>query len=218
MLRFICTAVAVLGLGTALTATALAQATIEGVVNSPIAPPPPVSPSVAMRYGPGVKIATPDTAVPVVYLEGSFPASTNTIKVEIGQKNLQFMPGMLVVQKGTTVEFPNQDDLYHSVFSYSKVKRFDLGRYLKTEKPAAQTFDQPGVIKLFCEIHEHMRGTILVLDTPHFTKTSTNGTFKLENLPAGKYVLKAWLNEKTTWEQPVELKAGETLKANFPPK
>jgi hypothetical protein len=114
------------------------------------------------------------------------------------------------------VEFPNQDDIYHNVFSYSKAKRFDLGRYLKDEKPAAQRFDKAGVVKLYCEIHSHMRATILVLDTPYFQKTDTNGTFRLTGLPAGKFTLKAWADEKNVWEKPVELKDGETLKLNFP--
>jgi plastocyanin len=199
-----------------MTHRACGQATIEGVVKAPALPTPPPGPNQRYQNKGAESVATPDPAVPVVYLEGQFPAPATPPKAEMGQKNLQFGPGLLVVRKGTTVEFPNQDDFYHNVFSYSKPKRFDLGRYLKTEKPAAQVFDQPGTVKLFCEIHEHMRGTILVVDTPHFQKCSTNGTYKLENLPAGKFVLKAWVNEKTTWEKPVELKAGETLKVEFP--
>jgi len=115
-------------------------------------------------------------------------------------------------------EFPNFDDEYHNVFSYSKSKRFDLGRYRKDEKPAVQVFDQPGVVRLRCEIHEHMRGTILVLDTPCFTKTDTNGVYRLENAPAGNFVLKAWVDEKTIYERSVEVKPGETLKVDFPGK
>ena len=95
---------------------------------------------------------------------------------------------------------------------------FDLGRYRKDEKPAAQVFEQPGVVRLRCEIHEHMRGTILVVDTPCFTKTDTNGVYRLENAPAGNFVLKAWVDEKTIYERPVEVKSGETLKVDFPAK
>ena len=116
------------------------------------------------------------------------------------------------------VEFPNHDDLYHNVFSYSKTKRFDLGRYRKDEKPAAQLFDKPGVVKLNCEIHEHMRGIILVLDTPYFTKTDTNGHYRLESLPAGRFTLKAWLNEKITLQREVELDTGKILVVDFPAK
>jgi hypothetical protein len=132
------------------------------------------------------------------------------------QKHFQFAPGILPIQKGTSVEFPNLDDAYHNVFSYSKAKRFDLGRYRKDEKPAALVFDKPGVAKLYCEIHEHMRGTILVLDTPYFVKTDSSGKYRLDHLPTGKYTLKAWIDEKTVLEKPVELKDGDTIKVDFP--
>lgn len=128
------------------------------------------------------------------------------------QKNFQFHPGVLPIQKGTVVEFPNLDEDYHNVFSFSKVKRFDLGRYRKDEKPATQTFSQPGVVKLYCEIHEHMRGAILVVDTPYFTVTDASGKFRLDNLPAGNFTLKVWVNEKTTLSQPVALAEGQTAR------
>ena len=160
------------------------------------------------------------TGLPPSSLEGVFSARpTNAPAPRIlGQKNLQFAPALLPIQKGTVVEFPNYDDLYHNVFSYSKTKRFDLGRYRKDERPAAQLFDKPGVVKLNCEIHEHMRGIILVLDTPHFTKTDTNGHFRLEGLPAGRFTLKAWLNEKTSLQREVELEAGKTQHVAFSAK
>lgn len=194
----------------------LAQATIEGTVSLP---KPPREPVPLPRYpNQLVQPAAPDPPVAVVYLEGQFPvaAVTNAPRVTVmGQRHFQFTPGLLPIQKGTLVEFPNQDDFYHNVFSYSKTKRFDLGRYRKEEKPAAQLFDKTGLVKLNCEIHEHMRGLILVLDTPHFRKTDTNGQYRLENLPPGQFVLKAWLNEKTVLERPVDLKAGETLRVDF---
>jgi plastocyanin len=195
-----------------------AQAVVEGTVSLPA---PPAGAAALPRYpGQTIQPGPPDPPTAVVYLEGSFPAaSTNAPALRIlGQKNLQFAPALLPVQKGTTVEFPNYDDLYHNVFSYSKTKRFDLGRYRKDERPAAQLFDKPGVIKLNCEIHEHMRGVILVLDTPYFTKTDTNGHYRLEGLPAGHYPLKAWLNEKTTRQADVDLETGKTRRVDFPAK
>jgi hypothetical protein len=164
-----------------------------------------------------VEVTPPDPPVAVVYLEGQFPLATNPPPtVQLWQKGLQFRPGVLPVQVGTAVAFPNGDELYHNVFSYSKPKRFDLGRYRKDDQAAVQVFDKPGVVKLYCEIHEHMRGTILVLNTPHFTRTDTNGAFRLEKLPAGSYALKVWLDEKTTLERPVTLEAGQRLTVDFP--
>lgn len=194
-----------------------AQATVEGTV----AIPRPPAPGPLPRYP--NQIVQPDPPEPptaVVYLAGHFPvAPTNSLPARVvTQKNLQFVPALLPVQTGTLVEFPNLDDFYHNVFSYSKPKRFDLGRYRKEEKPAAQRFDQAGVVKLNCEIHEHMRGIILVVDTPYFQRTDTNGHYRLANLPAGQFVLKAWLNERTLLEHPLELEPGQTLRVDFPPQ
>jgi plastocyanin len=191
-----------------------AGVTIEGVVTLP---KKSAAAAASARYKTPLQVGAADAPAAIVYLEGKFPAAaTNT--VEVGQRHYQFTPGLMAVQKGTKVRFPNYDDDYHNVFTLSKVKRFDLGRYRKDEEPASQTFDQVGVVKLFCEIHEHMRGTVLVLDTPYFAKTAAGGKYALTNLPAGAYALKAWIDEKVVWEKAVELKDGETLKVDFGPK
>jgi hypothetical protein len=133
------------------------------------------------------------------------------------QNDLMFTPSLLAVQVGTRVEFPNLDDTYHNIFSYSPAKRFDLGRYRSDELPVpSELFDVPGLVTLRCDIHEHMRALILVLDTPHFAVSDAQGQYRLEGLPAGRYVLKAWLDSKTTLERAVLLQAGSTLKADFP--
>src|SRR6266496_3031945 len=162
-------------------ADASAEATIEGTV---VLPKPKAGTTTPSRYEnkmPG-EVAPPPAPVAVVYLEGNFssaPATNTTLSAQVMQKAFQFSPAVLPVHAGTAVEFPNLDDSYHNVFSYSKPKRFDLGRYRSDEKPAAVVFDKPGAVKLYCEIHEHMRGVVLVLDTPHFTRTDTNGIYRL---------------------------------------
>jgi plastocyanin len=191
---------------------ARAAATVEGQVKLP--PAPRMSAAALARYENRLPIGQPDAPRAIVYLEGDFPLKTNEV-VKVEQLHYQFSPGVVAVQKGTTVEFPNRDDDYHSVFSLSKTKRFDLGQYRKDEKGPTQTFDQAGLVRLFCAIHEHMRGYILVLETPYFKRTEKDGKYKLENLPAGKYTLKAWVDEKTSYEKAVELKDGETLKVDF---
>ncbi len=121
------------------------------------------------------------------------------------------------MEVGTKVEFPNLDDTYHSVFSYSPAKRFDLGRYPTGEKPAPfLIFDRPGLVTLHCDIHEHMRGLILVLDSPYFTITDAAGHYRLTNLPAGHFVVKAWIDSETTRERPVDLKSGAVLHVDVP--
>jgi len=116
-----------------------AQGRIEGTVKLPARTTEAVA---AKRYqvkNPAA-IGAPEPPVAAIYLEGApIPATSvhSTNAAEMGQKHFQFAPGLLIVQKGTRVEFPNFDDEYHNVFSYSKSKRFDLGRYRKDEKPAA---------------------------------------------------------------------------------
>src|SRR5881227_3901000 len=120
---------------------------------------------------------------------------------QIAQKDLTFLPSLLPVQVGTRVEFPNLDDTYHSIFSYSPAKRFDVGRYRPEERPIpSEVFDTPGLVTLRCDIHEHMRGLILVLNTPYFVVTDVDGRFRLNGLPSGHYTLKAWVDSKTTRE------------------
>ncbi len=155
--------------------------------------------------------------VGVVYLEGPFPASPEPVTYQVVQKDMTFVPMLLPIQTGSRVEFPNHDDTYHNIFSYSAPKRFDLGRYRPDEQPVpAVTFDRPGLVVLRCDIHEHMRGLILVLDTPFFARTDTDGRYRLTGLPAGRYVLRAWIDSKTTLSRPVDLHDGVTLRIDFP--
>jgi plastocyanin len=193
-----------------------AQATLEGRVELPKSHSAPV---VSKRYEVvttgGVLAINPPLAV--VYLEGATSRPKSLPTKEVAQKNLTFIPALLAVQVGTRVEFPNLDDTYHSVFSYSPAKRFDLGRYRPDEKPVpSQILDQPGLVTLRCDIHEHMRGLILVLNTPFFAMTEPDGRFKLSGLPSGHYIAKAWIDSKTTREHEVDLKAGNTSHLDFP--
>ena len=162
-------------------------------------------------------VVSTNPPVAVVYLEGDFPAAKAEPVARVEQKDLMFVPQLLVVQAGTKVEFPNLDDTFHNIFSYSPAKRFDLGRYRTDEKPVpAVMFDTPGVVVLRCEIHEHMRGVILVLATPYFTVTDTEGRYRLAGLPAGTYRLKTWLDSQTTLDRTVQLAADTVLRLDPP--
>jgi plastocyanin len=194
----------------------LGQAIVEGRVELPHAPAPPL---VTKRYEIVSKggVLAPLPPVAVVYLEGSFPRPASVPVKQIAQKNLAFEPALLAVETGTRVEFPNFDDTYHNIFSYSPTKRFDLGRYRPDERPIPSvTFDVPGLVTLRCDIHEHMRGLVLVLDTPHFVTSDTSGHFRLTGAPPGHYKLKAWLDSRTLREKEVDLKNGATLRVDFP--
>ena len=197
-------------------ANAFAQAAIEGHVELPKAHSAPV---VTKRYEiitKGGVVAT-DPPMAIVYLEGSFPKPAAQPVAQMAQKDLNFVNPLLAILVGTKVEFPNLDDTYHNIFSYSQAKHFDLGRYRPEEKPIPfEIFDQPGLVTLHCDIHEHMRGLILVLTTPHFTRSDTGGQYRLTGLPSGHFTLKAWVSSRTTLERPVDLKNGGTLHVDFP--
>ena len=197
-------------------ASLLASAAVEGRVELPKSRSAPVQ---AKRYEIVTKAGVLSTQPPlaVVYLDGNFPRPTSLPIKEFAQKNLTFVPALLPIEVGTRVEFPNLDDTYHNIFSYSPTKRFDLGRYRPEERPIPSVvFDKPGLVTLRCDIHEHMRGLILVLSTPYFVMTDTAGRFRLDKLPPGKYMLKAWIDSRTTREKTLELKDGQTLHVDLP--
>src|SRR5262249_21135659 len=164
-------------------------------------------------------IADPDAPRAVVYLardDGAYPKSGASGVENIAQEGYQFRPGVTAVRTGTQVAFPNHDDEFHSVFSYSKTKRFDLGRYRKDEQSPLITFDQPGLVKIYCEIHKHMRNLLLVLDTPWFTETDAEGHFTLDHVPPGEYGLHAFLPSEETLDGRVASVAGRSVHAKLP--
>lgn len=200
----------------ALLAVVAGAAEISGRVELPKSVVAPVK---TQRYevvvASGVVATSPSLAV--VYLEGEFPPAASAPTVKLEQKGLAFIPSLLPIQVGTRVEFPNLDDVYHNIFSFSPPKRFDLGRYRPEDRPIpSQVFDKPGLVTLRCEIHNHMRGLVLVLNTPHFVVTDEEGRFRLTNLPAGRYVLKAWVDSATTRAHPVDLAPDASLRVDFP--
>jgi len=190
-------------------------AVIEGRVTLPAGREAPV---LNQRYEIVSKggVVAPNPPVAVVFLAGDFPAAEAQPVARMLQKDLAFEPRILPVRVGTKVEFPNLDPTYHNVFSYSKPKRFDLGRYRADEEPVPyQIFDTPGLVTLRCDIHEHMRAVILVLETPHFVVTDTDGRFQLTGIAPGAYTLKAWISSASTLERAVELADGARLEVNL---
>ena len=163
----------------------------------------------------GVLATNPPLAI--VYLAGAPAKGNSRQKVQVRQKEMNFIPTLLPIEVGTKVEFPNEDETYHNIFSYSPAKRFDLGRYRPDERPIPSVvFDKAGLVTLRCDIHEHMRGLILVVETPYFTTTDADGRFRLTGLPSGRYTLRAWIDSRTTLEKAVEIKADAPLRVDFP--
>jgi plastocyanin len=164
------------------------------VVSASTPPPPtPLSPYARRRYSPPQSPGEPGGAEDAfVYLESldrTVPTSTDD-PVVILQRQRTIIPHVSVAQVGQLVEFPNEDDVYHNLFSLSSGNRFNLGRY----PPGAtetNVFENPGVVHLFCDIHAEMAGEILVVSTPYLTRVSADGTYGL-TVPEGRYRAVAW--------------------------
>lgn len=154
---------------------------------------------IANRYagagGPGShKVA----ALPVVvFIEGAIAghAAHASAEPQMAQRDTSFQPSVLFVPVGTSVRFPNDDRFFHNVFSYSKTKRFDLGRYPKGESKSV-VFDETGAVAVFCEIHKWMRGAIVVTDNPYYATVREDGSFRISDVPAGKYKVTVWHPER----------------------
>jgi len=128
----------------------------------------------------------------VVYLTGAadrgMPAP---IRAELRQEHETFVPHVLAVTRGSTVDFPNDDPIFHNVFSLSSAATFDLRRYPQGQS-RSQQFTKAGIVKVYCHIHSHMSATILVLDQPYFAVPQQDGTFELRNVPPGEYTVVGW--------------------------
>lgn len=171
----------------------------------------------ADRYaGGGTGASREEAVVPVVvHLEGggagvSVPASP----VRISQQDTSFVPPLTVVPVGTVAEFPNMDPFFHNVFSYSRPKRFDLGRYPQGESKEVE-FDEPGYVKIFCEVHEWMRAGVMVVDSPHHTQADSDGEFTLTGVPPGEYTLVATDFNQGSEEVRVRVVSGQTARVQL---
>jgi plastocyanin len=177
------------------------------------------APSAVKDYGPppAFKVDKPEPARSAVWVgSGASPTDPATATpLRIQQSGYQFRPALAVVRSGTPVVFPNEDQLYHSVFSKSPPRRFDLGRFRKGEEPAAVVMDSPGLVQLFCEVHEHMRANLVVVDTPWFTVTDPEGRFSIEGIAPGRHVVSIWLSPKQTLTREIELAPGQTLQVDW---
>jgi len=173
-------------------------------------------------YGP---TAAPPKEVPdtdelvnvVVYLDSvpggsELPAPSGTPTLE--QLNEHFVPHVLPVLKGATVEFPNRDPVFHNVFSLSSTRTFDLGRFPKGESKSIR-FPKAGLVQVFCHIHSDMSAVVLVLENSHFARPDSAGRFALDAVPAGEYTIVGWHERIRPISRTIRVEPGRSAVVDF---
>lgn len=148
--------------------------------------------------------------VAYVYVENIRGRMVEGRRVQIDQKGKKFLPGWAVVEKGTNVEFPNYDNIYHNVFSRSPGNMFDLGLYRSGDGPKAHRFVNSGPVDVYCNIHPNMSANVLVVPNRYFAKVGEDGRFELANVPAGRRKIVAWSPGSEPTSAWVELENGGT--------
>ena len=152
----------------------------------------------------------------VVWLEAPNPPKAPAAeRIVLDQRNLSFSPHVLVVRVGTVVDFPNNDRVFHNVFSFRDGKRFDLGMYpVGTVRQVR--FDKPGLSRIFCNIHPQMAAYVVVVDTPYFAAADRNGAFSITKVPDATYTYRAWRPGGPTLTGSFASGTGAPLQVNWP--
>jgi plastocyanin len=150
------------------------------------------SPEIATVRG-TTRVGGRPTAEVVVWFDAlNAPPEPRTAKVVLDQRNLSFYPHVLAVRVGTTVDFPNDDRVFHNVFSFKDGKRFDLGMY-PVGALRHVTFDKPGLSRIFCNIHPNMAAYVMAVDSPYFAVSDESGAFKIPGVAVrDAHVYHAW--------------------------
>lgn len=162
----------------------------------------------------------------VVHIEGvitnAVAATTTTTNVmvrvdtkRIKQEKANFSPSVMPIVVGTTVEWPNNDEIFHNVFSMSEAKSFDLDLYKGNPPDKRVTFDKAGRVEVFCSIHANMHCTVLVLENQYFAVADERGRYTITNVPPGTYKLKAWHERLPSQSQEITVTAEGDVTVNF---
>jgi plastocyanin len=181
-----------------------------------VAPPLERRPTVA-ELGAPATLQDVDRQRSVVYLETAPRGAFEQLepgRAVMDQRGERFVPHVLAITTGTIVEFPNSDRFYHNVFSLSKAKQFDLGRYAVGHSKS-ERFDRAGIVRVFCDIHSHMNAFILIFSHPFFTTTDADGRYHIDNVPPGAYNVVAWNEGTSSDPQPVTVPEGGVAELDF---
>jgi plastocyanin len=170
--------------------------------------PAPAAPDVGTVRG---KVSVPQgEPIAYVYVENVFAPPVRGKTVVIDQRNKTFTPSWAVIRRGTTVEFPNHDNIYHNVFSHAPGNAFDLGLYNSGEKAKTHSFQAAGNVDIYCNIHPNMAASVLVVPNGLYAKIQADGTFVINNVPSGQRKIVAWSPGTSLAAQWIELQTGST--------
>jgi len=152
----------------------------------------------------------------VVVFISNAPAAVQlpVTRARILQENETFIPRVVAITRGSTVDFPNGDPFFHDVFSLSRSATFDLGSYPKGQT-RSHVFRRAGLVKIYCHLHSHMTASIMVFDHPHFTMPKPDGTFALDGIAAGTYEISAWHERIGQQSQSVRIDADRPAEVQF---
>ncbi len=140
-----------------------------------------------------------------VYIQDIKGNSARGQNVEIQQKDKQFLPRSIAVQRGTKLTFANYDAIFHNVFSLAPSNKFDLGAYQAGEAPRSVVLTQPGVVDVFCNMHSGMSASVLVVPNSHFAKVKPDGSYQLSGVPVGQHRVVAWMPNSEAQSQDIQI-------------
>jgi plastocyanin len=152
----------------------------------------------------------------IVFLKDAPPRRSEPapMRVTIEQKDEAFVPRVVAITRGSTIDFPNADPFFHNVFSLSRGANFDLGRYPRGQS-RSRKFPNAGLVKVYCHIHSHMTASIMVFDHPYFRIPAADGGFSLDEVPPGTYQISAWHERIGESISTIKVEAGRTARAEF---
>ena len=150
----------------------------------------------------------------VIWLEGARDSKPPETPIKISQKSLQFSPEFAIAVTGQKIEMPNDDNVMHNVYSFTGLNQFNLGLYSKGESRTV-VFDQTGIVDVFCSIHHQMHARVFVVPTKYFANGMPGHSFTLADVPAGKYVLKAWHQRSRMMEKTIVVPASGSVTADI---
>jgi plastocyanin len=191
-------------------------AAIRGRVQVPDPPATAVRPAVSDLTASSHPVV--DRRRVVVYLEAAPRRAFDELRpgtTRMDQRGEQFVPRVLAITVGTSVLFPNNDTTFHNVFSLSRARTFDLGRYRPGRTGRPIRFDRPGIVPVFCDIHTHMSGFILVFNHPFFAVSDTDGRYQIDGVPQGTYAVRVWSELGSVSPRSVTVGESGTVEANF---